>query len=197
MTGPNGEIDHINQGNHINRIDGTYLCAYFTARETITETGLREFLSRELPGYMIPSFFIPIEKLPLTPNGKIDWTALPEALETGSQSGIDYAAPRNSLEERLVEIWQNVLGRDKIGINDNFFMIGGDSITAIRFINLINQQFKLDLKLAELYSHEKLGQLAKKIDQIQGKAEPTGKDIKVNKALEKIEALKNKIMENQ
>ncbi|MCP4220708.1 MAG: hypothetical protein GY765_39135, partial [bacterium] len=92
--------------------------------------GLREYLGRHLPAYMVPPHFVPLETLPLTANGKIDMNALPEP-DTG---GVDrqYEPPRTSTEKLLVDIWEQVLGVESAGIGDDFFQLGGDSIKAIR-----------------------------------------------------------------
>ncbi len=96
---------------------------------------IRNSISKTLPDYMIPSFFVMLEKIPLTPNGKTD-SKLLLTLDTGKRASIyEYIAPRNEIEERLRNIWQDVLRLDMVGINDNFFKIGGDSILAIQLIS--------------------------------------------------------------
>ncbi|WP_317957543.1 hypothetical protein, partial [Paenibacillus chitinolyticus] len=100
------------------------LCAYFTADGELAVSSLRSALAQELPGYMIPSYFIRLDRIPLTPNGKVDRKALP-APEAGADGGAEYIAPRTPLEEKLAAIWQDVLGLQKeIGIRDNFFDLG-------------------------------------------------------------------------
>ncbi len=111
------------------------LVAYYVSDENYTIEKLREELGKSLPEYMIPSFFMKIDKLPLTPNGKIDRKALPIP-EGNINLGTEYMAPRNEIEEKLVKIWEEVLGVEQVGINDNFFSLGGDSIKAIRLIIL-------------------------------------------------------------
>ena len=98
-----------------------------TQSEDLTTGGaaaLREYLSRTLPDYMIPSYFVQIDKIPLTPNGKIDRKALPEP---EVKSGKEYVAPRDVIEEKLAGIWSEVLNveQSSIGIDDNFFELGG------------------------------------------------------------------------
>src|SRR4030066_1235848 len=105
-----------------------YLCAYIVSDEEISLPELREYLAKELPEYMIPSYFIPLKKLPLTPNGKVDRKALPE-LDGNINTGTEYEAPRNEIEEKLAEVWQKVLDIEKVGINDDFFELGGHSLT--------------------------------------------------------------------
>ncbi|MFG6194364.1 amino acid adenylation domain-containing protein [Nonomuraea sp. JJY05] len=91
----------------------------------------REYLRRKLPDYMIPSAFVPLEALPLTPNGKVDRKALPEPV---SQARAEGAAPRTPAEVKLVELWTEILGVKGIGIDDDFFGLGGDSFKAVRAV---------------------------------------------------------------
>ncbi|UCH98534.1 MAG: amino acid adenylation domain-containing protein [Candidatus Aminicenantes bacterium] len=130
-----------------------YLCAYFVSNNHIPGSGLREYLSKALPDYMIPSYFLQLEKIPLTPNGKVDRKALPEP-EFKTEE--DYAAPRNEIEERLVGIWQEVLGLEpvefsKIGIDDNFFELGGHSLKATILISKIHKMFNVKIPLVEIF----------------------------------------------
>ncbi|WP_141535515.1 AMP-binding enzyme, partial [Bacillus cereus] len=80
------------------------LCAYFVGEESLTLAQLREEMSKELPEYMIPSYFVQLVQMPLTPNGKVDRKALPEP-EGNLQIGIEYVAPRTRIEKQLIEIW--------------------------------------------------------------------------------------------
>ncbi len=117
-----------------------YLCAYIVSFEKIPVPGLREILAQGLPGYMIPAHFEFLEKIPLTPGGKIAKNALPEPGLTLGNS--DYIAPRDDIEEKLVNIWAKVLGLKKeiIGINSNFFELGGHSLKVITALNTIEHE---------------------------------------------------------
>ncbi|UCH96927.1 MAG: non-ribosomal peptide synthetase, partial [Candidatus Aminicenantes bacterium] len=116
-----------------------YLCAYIAADKEFDVSGIREYLSEDLPAYMIPSYFIRLEKLPLTANGKIDREALPGPdAPRGSQ--VEYQAPGNDEEKRLAAVWQEVLGIERVGINDNFFELGGHSLKAIQIVSLLEHQ---------------------------------------------------------
>ena len=113
------------------------LAAYVVARQQPKPTinDLRDFLSERLPEYMVPPAFVLLDKLPLTPNGKVDRRAL-LALELGRPEGDKpYQAPRTELEILLAKIWQEILGIESLGIYDNFFDLGGDSIRGAIFIN--------------------------------------------------------------
>ena len=101
-----------------------------------SQTELRDALKSELPDYMLPAFWIFIEKIPLTANGKVNRKALPDPARLGrSQLETAYVAPRNEREENLTAVWMKVLKQEKIGIKDNFFELGGDSIVGIQLIS--------------------------------------------------------------
>ncbi|UCH98230.1 MAG: amino acid adenylation domain-containing protein [Candidatus Aminicenantes bacterium] len=112
---------------------------------------LREFLSRDLPDYMIPAFFVTLEKIPLTPNGKVDRKMLPEP--TAGERGEDYVAPRNSVEMKLVELWSAALGIDKenISIDANFFQLGGNSLKAAQMTARIHRTFQAKVSLGDIF----------------------------------------------
>jgi len=112
----------------------TYLCAYIVPDGKISILDIRKSLSENLPHYMIPAYFLSLEKLPLTPNGKIDQKSLPNPGAISLESEKEDLTPKNEVEERLVKIWEQVLGLEKVNITDNFFMIGGDSIKAIQIM---------------------------------------------------------------
>jgi len=123
-----------------------YLLAYVAGNRELTVPELREYLLKELPEYMIPSYFMQIEKMPLTPNGKIDRKALPEP-NGKINTGREYEAPRNDAEEKLALVWQEILGINKVGISDNFFELGGDSIKAIQIMARTKKyQYMLEMK---------------------------------------------------
>jgi iturin family lipopeptide synthetase B len=131
-----------------------YLCAYITARGTEVEAGpgLKEYLSCSLPDYMVPSYFIMLDKIPLSPAGKVDRAALPApGIE---RTGIDYIAPRDRVERKLVELWSELLGvaEDRIGIDDNFFRLGGHSLKATVLLAKIHKVFQVKMTLAKLFA---------------------------------------------
>ncbi|MCU0288094.1 MAG: amino acid adenylation domain-containing protein, partial [Acidobacteria bacterium] len=128
-----------------------YLCAYIVSIDEKVISGLREYLSKGLPDYMIPSYFVPLEKIPLTPNGKIDRKALPKP---ELKAGDGYMAPRNEIERKLVDIWSEVLERQaqaSIGINDNFFQLGGHSLKATILISKIHKELNVKIPIAEIF----------------------------------------------
>jgi amino acid adenylation domain-containing protein len=130
-----------------------YLCAYVVPRseDKPDVSDLKDFLSGDLPGYMIPSYFIPVEKIPLTPNGKVDWKALPKP--EAAKPGEEYTAPRDAMEEKLAEIWAEVLGIEKaaIGIDSDFFELGGHSLKAAALVARIHNAFNVTIHLADVF----------------------------------------------
>ena len=132
--------------------DDKYLCAYIVAPIDIRVEKLRGFLLGRMPDYMIPAYFVPVEKIPLTHNGKLDIKALPVPKLT---VGKDCIRPRNSLEEKLAEIWADVLSleKEKLSIDANFFELGGHSLKAITMATTINKELNVKLPLAELFKN--------------------------------------------
>ncbi|MCP5045804.1 MAG: AMP-binding protein [bacterium] len=142
------------------------LAAYIVSQKEWSAPGLGEYLARHVPNYMVPAFFTSIEEIPLTSTGKTDRAALPEpdaAPET------EYEAPRNPVEKNLVEVWSGVLGRD-IGINDNFFQVGGDSIKAI-LVSTRLRKFGYNLEIRDLLLHPRIKELAERVTPIRPDAD--------------------------
>ncbi|MFP2902304.1 condensation domain-containing protein, partial [Corallococcus sp. 4LFB] len=137
------------------------LVAYVGAPEATRPTvdALRAELKTRLPEYMVPAAFVMLESLPLTPNGKVDRKALPALQGDRQDSGKAYVAPRTPEEEKLAAIWASVLGLEKVGIHDNFFALGGDSIISIQIISRANQA-GLRLMAKQLFQHQTVAELA-------------------------------------
>ncbi len=148
--------------------ENNFLCAYIVPKspngaKRIDVSELREFLSKLVPDYMIPSFFIQVEKIPLTSNGRVDKKALPEP---EIKRGDGYVAPRNEVEKILVKTWSEVLGITRIGIDQSFFEIGGDSIKAIQISARLNKSgYKLEIK--DIFSTPQISQLSPKVKKIE------------------------------
>ncbi|MFD4990309.1 amino acid adenylation domain-containing protein, partial [Streptomyces sp. NPDC058374] len=109
-----------------------YLAAYLVTTSPTDPADLRAHLSRTLPDYLVPSAFVSLDALPLTPNGKVDQRALPAPDLT---AGTAYTAPSAPAEETLAGIWAEVLGAERVGVHDNFFSLGGDSITSLQVVS--------------------------------------------------------------
>jgi len=135
------------------------LCAYYTGEKKIEVNGLKEFLARKLPGYMIPSYFVKLESIPITINGKIDRKALPAPqLRIGEK----YTAPIHEVEKKIVEIWSNILGipKENIGIYDNFFHLGGHSLKATLLAMEISKVFNIEFLLTAVFAHPTVKEMA-------------------------------------
>ncbi|MGG3837965.1 amino acid adenylation domain-containing protein [Paenibacillus thiaminolyticus] len=140
------------------------LCAYYAAEEAIPEAELRGSLLQALPDYMIPAFFIWMESLPLNANGKIEMNKLP-ALDMERTHGEHYVAPGDEMESKLAEIWQEVLGVKQIGITDNYFRLGGDSIKAIQLCARL-RDCRLSLSVSDLLKHPTIQTVKSCVEQV-------------------------------
>ncbi|NIM16914.1 MAG: amino acid adenylation domain-containing protein [Candidatus Aminicenantes bacterium] len=130
------------------------LYAFLVSDEAITVSEIRRYLSKTLPGYMIPAHFVRMEKLPLTPNGKIDRKVLAKMeVETGIATGADYQPPRNQFEKKIKEIWSHLLAKEKIGIKDNFFDLGGHSLLLIKLKSKLEKTFNREISIIELFNY--------------------------------------------
>ncbi|WP_223069808.1 non-ribosomal peptide synthetase, partial [Paenibacillus caui] len=138
------------------------LYAYFVSEKDLTASQLREKLLNELPDYMIPSYFIRVEHIPLTINGKVDF----QSLALHDQHVINenlFEAPRSTLEWQLADIWAEVLSYPNIGIRDNFFEVGGDSLRATALLANIYKKLKVNIPLRELFRLPTIEQIAEHI----------------------------------
>ncbi|MCX6583795.1 MAG: amino acid adenylation domain-containing protein [Candidatus Aminicenantes bacterium] len=135
------------------------LCAFFTAKETIAIPSIRDNLSKSMPSYMVPSYFMQIDQFPLTPNGKLDRKALPDPETTIRR---EYTPPTNETEKTLADVWAEVLNK-KVSIHDNFFEIGGDSIKTIIISGRL-QRRQMKINVNDFYAHPTIRKLALHID---------------------------------
>jgi surfactin family lipopeptide synthetase A len=125
---------------------------------------LRNFLKQKLPEYMMPSAFVLLESLPIAPSGKVDRKALPAPDPTQLSSQSHFVAAATPVEEMLAGIWAQVLGLDRVSIQDNFFALGGHSLLATRIISQVRQVFKVELPLRRLFESPTVAELAKDIE---------------------------------
>jgi amino acid adenylation domain-containing protein len=123
---------------------------------------LRDHVSRTLPHYMVPSAFVLLNALPLTPNGKVDRKALPDA-DLSAQQNI-YVAPRTQAEQTLCEVWQEVLGVERVGITDNFFQLGGHSLVAMRLLLEIQKKFNTEMSLQDVFTLQTVFKISEYIE---------------------------------
>ena len=137
------------------------LVAYFTSRESRVNTDtVLQALSRDLPKQFVPKALSQIAEMPLMPNGKIDYQALPEVAAAMAQRTAAYVAPRNALEEKLQSVYRETLERDNVGINDNFFDIGGHSILATITVARLRQVLNAELPIRLLFDNPTIAALA-------------------------------------
>jgi amino acid adenylation domain-containing protein len=140
------------------------LLAYVVADESLGNSPdeLRAFLKVHLPEYMVPSAIVALLKIPLTPNGKIDRQALPEP-ETVTRR--IYVAPKTATEEGVASIWQQVLRRERIGIDENFFDLGGHSLLATQVVSRVREQYRVELPIRAMFDHPTIEGLACAVEQ--------------------------------
>ena len=135
------------------------LVAYYVATQPLTVTELRRHLANQLPDYMIPAHYVPLDTLPLTANGKVDRSRLTIPDRTRPELEEGYTAPRTAVETTLAEIWSHVLGVAQVGVHDNFIELGGDSILNIQIVARANQA-GLRLSSRQLFTHPTIAELA-------------------------------------
>jgi len=137
------------------------LVAYVRQRDQNTASAdeLRTYLSATLPGYMVPSAFVMIERLPLTPNGKVDRRALPPP-GPGAYAVAQYDPPQGEVEETLAAIWQELLGVRRVGRQDNFFELGGHSLIGMKLIARIAERLAVRLVATSVFQYPTVSQLA-------------------------------------
>ncbi|EKD45764.1 MAG: hypothetical protein ACD_69C00150G0001, partial [uncultured bacterium] len=135
-----------------------YLLAYYVADKKLDETKMLAYLATLLPEYMLPQVFMHLSNLPLTINGKLDKGSLPEPELT---SPSEYVAPRNELEKKICEMYSHVLNLpiQQVGIKNDFFRMGGDSISAIQLVSRIRQQLEFSIAVKDIFNHRSIGQL--------------------------------------
>ena len=136
-----------------------YLAAYYVAGNEIAAEELKKFMLDKLPEYMAPAHFVRLASMPVTANGKLNKKALPDP-EISAED--NYIAPSNDMEERLVEIWSQVLKVDKhlISVDRNFFELGGHSLKATMLANQIHKYFKVEVPVREIFSKPNVESLA-------------------------------------
>lgn len=140
-----------------------FLCAYLCGNPP-RKSEIKAQLLRDLPAYMVPSYFINIKEMPFNASGKVDRDKLPDPLSAKETMKDDYVPPETSTERILAGIWENVLNTDRIGRYDSFFDIGGDSLTIVAAMAQVVQEFHVDISLEEVYRSSRLSDLAALID---------------------------------
>jgi amino acid adenylation domain-containing protein len=143
---------------------GKYLVAYYLSDEPVSEELLENYLAAFLPAYMMPGLYVRMEQFPVTVNGKLDRQALPDPDFTTKDN---YEAPDSQLEERLCEIYAEVLGvqSSQISVNDDFFKLGGHSILAIQLVNRINKKLGRKIDVSSIAKYKTIRRLARQVQE--------------------------------
>ena len=134
------------------------LVGYVVTEEAFDKQAIQAYLHNKLPEYMVPALWVELESIPLTSNGKIDRKALPDPEITNIAA--EYVAPRNDTEAKLVQIWQKLLGVERVGIHDNFFELGGHSLLAMRVVSAIRKELNVELSIRDLFVHPAIAGLS-------------------------------------
>lgn len=139
-----------------------HLVSYIVCEKgtSIEASEIQGFLSKTLPDYMVPRIFVFMDAMPLSANGKADRKALPKPV---LEKKAEYVAPRNDIESTITDIWKEELGLDTVGVNDNFFEVGGHSLLLTKVHSRLNKQFEREFSLIELFTHSTISSLAKYI----------------------------------
>lgn len=148
------------------------LIAYYTGGDDLAPNSLSQTLKLALPEYMIPSVYVHVEKLPLTFNGKIDRNALPLPCHERPHLAQTYIAPSSELEKRLAQLWCEVLQLDRIGIDDNFFDLGGTSIEAARMVALYDERFGRKISTVSAFQYLTIAELSRFLQRPESAPEP-------------------------
>ena len=132
----------------IDEFNRELLCAYYIKNGPLNISALRILLHKHLPAYMVPQYFIEIDKVPININGKTDFKALP--LPQKAQTGTEMIHPRNDLDKRLLEIYEHYLHVNNVSMSDSFFDLGGDSLTAINISETISKEFNVEVTVKDI-----------------------------------------------
>ncbi|PYO49941.1 MAG: hypothetical protein DMD72_03665 [Gemmatimonadetes bacterium] len=156
---------------HSDGVDSKRLIAYYVASSTsrATPSDLRDFLTSKVPSYLIPALFVPLASLPLSPNGKVDRAALPGPLFSPDADGIS-ESPKTKLEQALIDVWRRVLCLERVGLDDNFFDLGGDSLLLVAVHSNLQKILQTEIPVVDLFEFTTIRTLARRL----GQAAPAG-----------------------
>jgi acyl carrier protein len=142
------------------------LVAYVVAQPFPAISELRDFLAKELPEYMIPATFVSLDSLPIGANGKVDRSALPAPGEENIIREERFLSPRTSTEQRVAAIVGQLLGLERVGVNDNFFYLGGNSLFGTQVIGRLREAFNVEVPLLRLFDHPTVADLAEEVERL-------------------------------
>jgi amino acid adenylation domain-containing protein/thioester reductase-like protein len=163
-----------------------YLCAFYTSSRDIPAKELKEFLARTLANYMIPSYFIRLDSMPLNTSGKVDRKAVGAIDIKASASAEERILPSNEREEKIAGAWCEVLGLKEVGVNENFFEIGGHSLKAVTLAAKLQQDYEVNIN--DIFKYQTIGALASNITEKLGSLYSKLEDLKI-----KIPAMADKL----
>ncbi len=158
------------------RENESYIAAYYVAEEEIPADDIRNFLSKQLTDYMMPSYYCRLSALPYTPNGKIDRNNLPEIVDETAitKQLVKLSNYNNEIEREIAQLWSTVIERQNINIWDNFFDVGGTSISLIKLHSELEQKYPNTLTVTDLFEHTTIEKMAKAIsNKLYGEAAAT------------------------
>jgi len=162
------------------------LVAFIIGKTALKVSELRAWLGKKLPNYMLPAYYKQLDKMPQLANGKTNKKALRTMIDASMSSGVEYVAPRNETESKLVKIWEEILQRDKIGVNDNFFDLGGHSLKATTMANKIKHVFKVNVTLKEIFKTPEIEKISEEIQKKKWLYESKKADVKLTEEREVI-----------
>jgi thioesterase domain-containing protein/acyl carrier protein len=140
------------------------LVAYYQSKQKLSVPRLRRELSAQLPDYLIPQHFVRLARMPMTSSGKIDLKALPDVPAAGSERRRSRVKPRTPTEKRLLPIWQEILGLSALNIRDDFFHLGGHSLSAVKILMKVQKVFKAEVSLPAFFMNPTIEGLARQIE---------------------------------
>lgn len=139
------------------------LIAYVAGSDALNIEAIEIYLKQILPHFMQPAQYIQLDAMPLNANGKIDRKKLPDPSGAGFKNAVEYVAPRNEVEEKLVMMWQEILDKTNIGIKDNFFTLGGHSLKVVQLISRINSVFLVKIDIQNIFKDPNIESIAEQI----------------------------------
>ncbi|MEB3219803.1 MAG: amino acid adenylation domain-containing protein [Nostocales cyanobacterium 94392] len=178
--------------------DNLQLVAYIvpSTEEVPSINELRSFLKEKLPDHMIPSFFVMLDNLPLAPSGKVDRKALPKPDNLRPELDTTYVSPRNEIERKVADIWQKVLNLEKVGIQDNFFDLGGHSLNVLQVYSKLQELFSENLAMTDLFKYPTISSISRYLNQEEdsfaNQSDELNEELEVGKA-----RLKQRFLRNQ
>jgi acyl-CoA synthetase (AMP-forming)/AMP-acid ligase II/aryl carrier-like protein len=163
LSGVQAAVVAAREGDHGEKRLTAYIVGDPALRPSVA--ALREHAAARLPDYMLPSAFVMLDRLPLTVHGKIDRDALPEPPRARPELATPYVAPRTATERIVAAVWRHVLGVDRVGIDDAFTELGGDSLDLVAAVEELHRQGRASLTVAHFFQHPTIAALAAHLDQ--------------------------------